>query len=425
MRPKKVLSIGILNVFLFFSAGCVPAFESAPDTAQPETETESESASADALSNRDADTNSNIGSSVNAGMGSSMNADIVFSGWGDFPIVFSGGDETIDFGMSVAEVASRLGKISYPAARGGESDPARFKIIGMRSSFYVTPESDVFCAGWKVAEERYVFSEENVLFFINTKLRFVGEKERPDAFLSMLEQALGPPAYAGGVKWDGERKEWTEFSTGIDDADIPVYFESEWEKDGDKVLSYRQFGSRATVCQAVSEYPSDDILADLLESVPGGVYGIEYPADRRPAPGRMLGLIDEDTELRIGDFVLGMDEAAFWKVLGKDLVSEQPDAPARDWITKRECLFSGGRAIFVDQAGQSSTLYSITVETPKYQTYRGLSPLDTVLRLVELYGFPFYSAGDTWSYGIGGYEYYLFTVRRGVVLTINLHHWSI
>jgi hypothetical protein len=406
MNPKKALSIYILSAFLFFFVGCVPAVESVSDATHPETESASEDMNTDTnvSSDSDADTGSDVGST----MKSSTISDIVFFGWEDFPIVFSGGDETIDFGMSEAEVASRLGKV---------------EVLGGGRGLFVAPENNVLCAGWRVTDEQYIFSEEGVLCYIDTGLEFVGKDERPDALRSRLEESLGLPDYAGGVKWDGELEEWAEFSAGIDDVNIPAYFESEWTKDGDKVLSYRQFGSQLIVYQAVSEYPSDNILADLRELAFMGGHGIEYPTDNLAA-GVTPGLIDPDTELHMGDLVLGMDEDAFWKALGGGPISEQVIQPADDVVDTalRECRFDGGRALFVDRPGQSSTLYSITVESPKFQTYRGLSPLDTVIRLIELYGLPYGLTGDIWSYGDGGYELYQIAVRRGVVQSINLHY---
>jgi hypothetical protein len=92
-------------------------------------------------------------------------------------------------------------------------------------------------------------------------------------------------------------------------------------------------------------------------------------------------------------------------------------------VSLKTCRFGGGEAIFVkSEIGGGYSLYSISVDSPEYQTRRGLSPFDSVVRLIELYGFPYRTEDDIWMCDDGAYEYYRFTVENGIVLSINLHY---
>jgi hypothetical protein len=362
MNRKKTISTGALILFIMLAIARVLHAEGNFANAQSDPEEE------------------------NALAGGGEDAKVIFEEWGDFSGAFEGGDGKVDFGMPAVEILSRLG------------EAGRFET---KIEFAYIPNEDVIFCGWKVSRERYVFSEDRTLCRTDTELEFVGGEE-PGALRAELERSLGVPVYEGGMKWDDTRDRWTGFRGDADVINAPAYFESQW-KTGDAVLEYRQFGTKLMLCQAVLGYQTDGVLAG----------------------GAALERINPDTELSLGDFFLGIREGAFWKTLGEKpvLCAEE----VSDAESVKTCRFSGGEAVFVkNKTGGEYSLCSISVDSPEYQTRRGLSPLDTVVRLTELYGFPERTdkddaGNDVWCYGDGEYEYYRFTVREGVVTSINLH----
>jgi hypothetical protein len=365
MNSKKAISTGILIFLMIFSTACRLHVED--KFADAQAEAAKENTSVDICENPKA----------------------VFEKWGDFSNTLTDGDEKVDFGMSVTEVVSQLGKNV---------------ISETENELIYVPDNDVLFFGWRVSRQRYLFSKDHILYRADMELEFVGNGEAPDTLHSELERSFGVPAYESGMKWDDARGEWISFQGNVDVANTPAYFESQW-KTRSETLVYRQFGTKLLLSRVVLGYPTVGVFAD--DTIPE--------------------LIDPDTELHLGNFVLGMEESAFWKILGEEpsSVYEEKDPGA---VSTRTCRFSGGEVVFIKSEFAESdinkpySLYSISLNSPEYKTRRGLSPLDTVIRLIELYGFPEWAYDDVWRYGDGGYEFYQFTIKNDIVMSINLHY---
>jgi len=142
----------------------------------------------------------------------------------------------------------------------------------------------------------------------------------------------------------------------------------------------------------------------------------------------LINVLNYSKELKLGDIKLGIGENEFRNMITSCIEDEHINDEYPDHIQKICILSDGTEAVFVYLHDYSDefTLYSLETTSKNYMTTRGLAVEDSVAKVYELYGEPFWEVvnGNYYYGGAGDYINLSIIVENEKVAKIRItHNW--